>query len=253
MPTPAPTHTGWAAPRGPFPQRPPPPRHGLAAVYRRRDPTATPLYPVVQHHLETFLAEAAAADVEDEAVAFSCKGRGVCPSCNARRMVEVAAHLTDHVLPPLPLRQWVFSLPKRIRPFLPHDPRLAGDVLRVLLRGIRTALGRASPPDPSNAKIGAVSFLHRFGSALNPHFHFHVVVLDGVFSEGDDGSVTFHEATHLPADDVRRLERTLQRRVLRLFQHRRLRRSRAHLPRAGAHVRRSRSGFPAPATAGRDS
>jgi hypothetical protein len=45
-------------------------------------------------------------------------------------MVEVAAHLTDHVLPPLPLRQWVLSLPKRIRPFLPHDPRLAGDAPR---------------------------------------------------------------------------------------------------------------------------
>ena len=30
-------------------------------------------------------------------VAFSCKGRGVCPSCTTRRMVETAAHLTDHV------------------------------------------------------------------------------------------------------------------------------------------------------------
>jgi hypothetical protein len=256
MSTLAPTRTGWATPRGPFPQPPAPPRpDGLAALYRRRDPTVTPLYPLVQHHLETFLADAAAADpesgsipqwVEDDfraylrcgilahgfarircdacaaerLVAFSCKGRGVCPSCNARRMVEVAAHLTDHVLPPLPLRQWVLSLPKRIRPFLPHDPRLAGDVLRVLLRGIRTTLRRASPPAPGDAQLGAVSFLHRFGSALNPHFHFHVVVLDGVFSEGDDGSVTFHEATHLTADDVLRLERTLQRRVLRLFQRR---------------------------------
>jgi hypothetical protein len=73
-----------------------------------------------------------------------------------------------------------------------------------------------------DARLGAVSFLHRFGSALNPHFHFHVVVLDGVFSEGDDGSVTFHEAPHLSADDVLRLERALQRRVLRLFQRRRL-------------------------------
>jgi hypothetical protein len=44
-------------------------------------------------------------------------------------MVEVDAHLTDHVLPPLPLRQWVLSLPKRIRPFLPDEPRLACDVL----------------------------------------------------------------------------------------------------------------------------
>ncbi len=39
----------------------------------------------------------------------------------------------------------MLSLPKRIRPFLPHDPRLAGDVLRILLRAIRTALRRASP------------------------------------------------------------------------------------------------------------
>jgi hypothetical protein len=36
-------------------------------------------------------------------VAFSCKGRRVCPSCNARRMVEVAAHLINHVLPAAPV------------------------------------------------------------------------------------------------------------------------------------------------------
>jgi hypothetical protein len=93
-------------------------------------------------------------------------------------------------------------------------------VLRILLRAVRTTLRRASPAAPADAQLGAVSFLHRFGSALNPHFHFHVVILDGVFSEGGDGSVTFHEATHLTADDVLRLERTLQRRVLRLFQRR---------------------------------
>jgi hypothetical protein len=49
---------------------------------------------------------------EERILAFSCKGRRVCPSCNARRMPEVAAHLTDHVLPHLPIRQWVLSLPK---------------------------------------------------------------------------------------------------------------------------------------------
>src|SRR5690606_12165621 len=56
MPTPAPTRRGWAAPRGPFRNPPAPPRPDvLAAVHRRRDPTATPLDPLVQHHLETFL------------------------------------------------------------------------------------------------------------------------------------------------------------------------------------------------------
>ena len=42
-------------------------------------------------------------------IAFSCKGRGLCPSCNARRMAETAAHLVEHVFPPLPVRQWVLS------------------------------------------------------------------------------------------------------------------------------------------------
>lgn len=256
MPTAACTRSAWSTSRGPFPQpaRAPHPG-GLAAVYRRRNATATPLYPIVQHHLESFLAEAAEADprgegvpgwVEDDfraylrcgilahgfarircdacaaerLVAFSCKGRGVCPSCNARRMVEVAAHLTDHVLPPLPLRQWVLSLPKRIRPFLPHDPRLAGAVLHVLLRAIRTTLQRTSPGAGPDAQLGAVSFLHRFGSALNPHFHFHVVVTDGLFTQEDGGALRFDEATHLSTDDIARLERTLQRRVLRLFQRR---------------------------------
>jgi hypothetical protein len=78
-----------------------------------------------------------------------------------------------------------------------RNPRLAGDVLRILLRAIRTALRRASPAAPGDAQLGAVTFLHRFGSALNPHFHFHVVVLDGVFFESDRDTVTFHEATHL--------------------------------------------------------
>ena len=40
----------------------------------------------------------------DFLVAFSCKGRGLCSSCNARRMAETAAHLVDHVIPPLPVR-----------------------------------------------------------------------------------------------------------------------------------------------------
>ena len=44
-------------------------------------------------------------------VAFSCKRRGFCPSCGARRMVESAALLVDEVLPHQPMRQWVLSVP----------------------------------------------------------------------------------------------------------------------------------------------
>jgi hypothetical protein len=31
----------------------------------------------------------------DDVVAFSCKGRGFCPSCGAARMVDTAAWLCD--------------------------------------------------------------------------------------------------------------------------------------------------------------
>ena len=56
-------------------------------------------------------------------IAFSCKGYGVCPSCNARRMAEVAAQLVEQVFPVLPVRQWVLSILKRLRYFLQRDSR----------------------------------------------------------------------------------------------------------------------------------
>jgi len=63
----------------------------------------------------------------DFLVAFSCKGRGACPSCNAKRMAQTAAHLVDHVFPHVPVRQWVLSVPKRLRPFLHHRYQISGE------------------------------------------------------------------------------------------------------------------------------
>jgi hypothetical protein len=37
-------------------------------------------------------------------VAFSCKGRGVCPSCTTKRLAATAAHLVDSVIPRVPMR-----------------------------------------------------------------------------------------------------------------------------------------------------
>ena len=76
----------------------------------------------------------------DYFVAYSCKGRGVCPSCNTRRMVETAAHLTDHVFPRLPVRQWVLSVPKRLRYYMQRDGAVLNMVLRIFLRVIAQSL-----------------------------------------------------------------------------------------------------------------
>jgi hypothetical protein len=49
------------------------------------------------------------------------------------------------------------------------------------------------------------------------HFHFHLVVLDGVFSGGDDADAQFHAASQLTQAHWLDLKRVVQRHVLRYF------------------------------------
>ena len=49
-------------------------------------------------------------------------------------MTECAARLVDEMLPRVPVRQWVLSLPYRLRYLLAWDHALARAVLGVLVR-----------------------------------------------------------------------------------------------------------------------
>ena len=91
-------------------------------------------------------------------------------------------------------------------------------VLRILLRVVDRALQETvGAPLPAESRLGAVSFLHRFGSALNPHPHFHLAVTDGLFAPGPDDALVFHPARRLDADTARSLTPVVQRRILRLY------------------------------------
>ena len=70
----------------------------------------------------------------DKRVAFSCKRRGFCPSRGARRMAQTAAHLVEHVIPPVPVRQWVLWLPIPLRLLVAAQPKLLMPVLQVAVR-----------------------------------------------------------------------------------------------------------------------
>jgi hypothetical protein len=158
---------------------------------RRRPPDRekTPLYKVVAEHLEGWLEARAVAEqtvsahVERElrsyltcgilcfgfgrarctscgqgfVVAFSCKGRGVCPSCNGRRMAQTAAHLVDRVIPPVPVRQWVISVPKRLRCFLADRPNAVAALTRIFIEEIErllcTAAGRRPHTSPGREPV----------------------------------------------------------------------------------------------------
>jgi hypothetical protein len=193
------------------------------AGYRRREPERTVLYELVAQHAQTMLAEVRAADPEgrglprhvereldaylrcgilahgfarvrcqtcrDELlVAFSCKRRGICPSCTARRMADTAAHLVGHILPSAPYRQWVLSVPKPLRLRLARDPAWASWVGSLIVRAIgtwqrRVARARGIPAP----RTGAITFVQRFGGLVNLNVHFHLLAPDGVFAETDAG------------------------------------------------------------------
>jgi hypothetical protein len=59
------------------------------------------------------------------------KGRAWGPSCGGRRMTERAAHLVDAVLPWVPVRQWVLTVPYRLRYQMAWNHGLSRAVLRV--------------------------------------------------------------------------------------------------------------------------
>jgi hypothetical protein len=144
-------------------------------------------------------------------------------------MAQTAAHLADHVIPPVPVRQWVISVPKRLRGFLADRPRAVAAVTRIFLdeieRTLITVSGVTAPtdmPSASRPRLGGISFLHRFGSALNHHVHLHTCVTDGVFvpaaaEAGCDATPAFIPARPITQTDLAALTERVRRRVIRWF------------------------------------
>ena len=220
---------------------------GTPGHYERHRPELTPLSRLVQRHAATFFAQAedaAGADLpqfvkdefdaflecgilahgflrlrcgdcgHDKLVAFSCKRRGFCPSCGARRMSQTAAHLLDHVIPHVPVRQWVLSLPIPLRLLLAAQPKLVTPVLQVVHRVITRFLLKQAGVKTDEADSGAVTLIQRFGSAANLNIHLHCLVLDGVYRRGTDGAPEFVE---VPAPTDEALQTVLHKVIMRMM------------------------------------
>ena len=114
-------------------------------------------------------------------LAFSCKSR-LCPSCHARRMHDTSLHLLDHVLPRVPWRQWVLTLPRPVRLLMARYKKVLGAILNLFIRTLFCWQRRAARADGySQVLPGAVAFVQFFGSAINLNVHFYVLCMDGVF------------------------------------------------------------------------
>ena len=196
------------------------------ATYEPREPSSTVLYKVIAEHLETFLAsldddpdaKGLPAYVQREfydylqcgilahgflrlgcdtckkevLLAFSCRRRGFCPSCAGRRMAQTAAHLVECVMPWVPTRQWVVSVPIPLRYWMASSRDLTAQVHTVVRttiaqyyvnQAVRRSVKR------QNVQSGSVSFIQRFGSSINLNLHFHVIFLEGVYLERSEAGL----------------------------------------------------------------
>jgi len=112
-------------------------------------------------------------------VAFSCKQRCICPSCSQKRTVLFGIHVAEDVCLDVPHRQFVWTIPKRLRIFfrfhrgLLHQlPNLAW---QSLLETYRAVLGDDAVP-------GGVLAIQTFGQLIHFHPHIHGLITDGAFT-----------------------------------------------------------------------
>jgi len=115
-------------------------------------------------------------------------------------MSQTAAHLVDHVIPRVPVRQWVLSLPISLRVLLAAQPELVTPVLQLVQRMISRHLLDDAWLGADEGQGDAVGLIQRFGSAANLNIHLHCLVLDGVYRCGAEGSPAPIEAD-VPTDD----------------------------------------------------
>jgi hypothetical protein len=226
----------------------------VTATYEPRDPSRTVLYKVITAHLETFLASLDAdptakglpAYVQREfyaylqcgilahgflrlgcdickkemLLAFSCKRRGFCPSCAGRRMAQTAAHLVECVIPWVPTRQWVVSVPIPLRYWMAASQELTAQVHTIIRTTIaQYYVNQAIKSGIERQKVhpGSVTFIQRFGGSLNVNLHFHVIFLEGVYLDHTEAG---HKPRFIkvepPSDaDIATVLQKISRRVIR--------------------------------------
>ncbi len=128
----------------------------------------------------------------------------------------------DRVLPKARVRQWVLSLPIAFRYRLAYDSRLVRDVLGIFVRAVYASLRRRERAYAGirKARCGAVTFVQRFGGAVNLNVHFHSLVLDGVYYLDDRQRLRFRRVPPPSDAEVGRVTSSIARRVVRLLDRR---------------------------------
>lgn len=135
-------------------------------------------------------------------------------------MSQTTAHLVDHVMPHVPVRQWVPLLPIPLHVLLAAQPKLVTPVLQVVQPVVARQLLEAAGLKPNDGHGGAVTLIQRLGSVANLDTHLHCLVLGGVYRYGEDGVPDFVEAGASTDDELHALLQTIIVRPIKLLTRR---------------------------------
>ena len=114
-------------------------------------------------------------------LAFSCKARYFCPSCHRKRVLAYGELVEANVLAPVPHRQYLFTLPRVLRPMFSRRRALLGKLCNIIEKLLARAYRNIRPA----ARPGVILFVQTFGDLVNFNPHIHVLAADGVFDDDD--------------------------------------------------------------------
>ncbi len=113
---------------------------------------------------------------------FSCKVFHLCPSCDQKRTLLYTEYLVEDLLLDLPHRQFVFTIPKILRPYFKNDKRLFGEVSKLIFSLLSEFFSMAAGRE---LLCACVASYQSFGEFARFHPHWHVLVLEGGFTKHD--------------------------------------------------------------------
>ena len=113
-------------------------------------------------------------------LAYSCKCRLFCPCCHQKRVLLFAEWLDTHILEPVSHAQYVFTIPKLLRPIFKYHRRELGLLCKSAWQALREMLQEVA--SDSSALPGVVLSAQSYGDRLNLHPHVHAIASRGVWS-----------------------------------------------------------------------
>jgi hypothetical protein len=114
----------------------------------------------------------------DYLVAFSCSRRVFCPSFAAKRSAIFGALLYEEILEEVGHAQWVFTIPKLLRPYFLHHRELLGKLSQAAWQTVHERIAEAGGKD-RGVRPGMVSVVQTATDLLEWSPHVHALVSRG--------------------------------------------------------------------------